>query len=1086
MMAEQTAQSPGGPSTQTILRRAHDGPQPLSFPQERLFLLDRIMPGLAAYNVPTLMRVRATLDGALLKQALDAIVARHEILRTTIRLIDGAPAQEISAQAEVELAVSDLGSLQPNEREAEADALLSAFAIRSFDLSSDVLLRAGLVHLAPDEDLLLIVLHHIGSDHVSSAILFRELDEIYTALSAGREPQLPELQIQYVDFARWQREQLDGPQLEELIEYWTRQLGGAPERLDLPSDRPRPSIQSYRGTLQEFTIGRELAQPLRAVARSNGVSTFMVLLAAFKTLLNRYTGVEDLVVGAPASGRHHEETTQLLGFFSNTLALRTDLSGDPTFTELLQRVKTTTLEAQIYQELPFEKLVETLNPQRSQSHSPLFQVLLGYDVSPAQPPKLAGTELEQLPVPGWQWSRFDLSIVLREMPDGSLHAQLEYATDLFDASTIERLIGHYRTLLEAVGHDRDQHLSQLPILTVHERDTMLSEWNATKRSYDRRCLHELVTDQADRSPEAIAVVSEQDRLSYRELETRSNQLARELIDAGVAVGSLVGMCLERSVDLLVAMLAVLKTGAAYVPIDPTYPPERAEFMLADAQAPVLITQSELLGVVDSRGASVICVDRDRSRIDGRPAEPVGIEVDPEQRAYVIYTSGSTGEPKGVEVTHRSVANLVSYMREWPGLCERDVVANLTTPAFDLSVPDWYLPLTTGARLLIVPREATLDGVELADWLARSGVTFVQATPTTWQLLVDASWTGSAALKIVCGGEALSHALAQELQSRCASLWHMYGPTETTVWSSVLKLEPGDGPPALGGPIANTRFYVLDAHRQPVPIGVAGELLIGGEGLALGYHERLELTAEKFVDDPFSPRAGARLYRTGDLVRWRENRTLEFLGRIDQQVKLRGFRIELGEVEAILDGHPDVSAAVAIVREDSPGDQRLIAYVVPAGERTVELEQLRRLCKAKLPPFMVPSGFVSLDAFPVTANGKLDRRALPAPDGARPAMARAYEAPQTPVEQTLVSIWSEILGVARIGLDDDFFDLGGHSLLAVKMLSRVQDSFELDLRLHSVFEHSTIRELAATIAAELLDAAGDDELSSLLAEVEASD
>ena len=463
-----------------------------------------------------------------------------------------------------------------------------------------------------------------------------------------------------------------------------------------------------------------------------------------------------------------------------------------------------------------------------------------------------------------------------------------------------------------------------------------------------------------------------------------------------------------------------------------------------------------------------------------------MEVDPEQRAYVIYTSGSSGEPKGVEVTHRSVANLVSYMRERPGLSERDVVANLTTPAFDLSVPDWYLPLTTGAQLLIVPREATLDGVELADWLARSGVTFVQATPTTWQLLIDASWTGSATLKIVCGGEALSQALAQELQSRCASLWHMYGPTETTVWSSILKLEPEDGPPALGGPIANTRFYVLDANRQPVPIGVAGELLIGGEGLALGYHDRPELTAEKFVDDAFSPSAGARLYRTGDLVRWRENGTLEFLGRIDQQVKLRGFRIELGEVEAALDAHPDVSAAVAIVREDSPGDQRLIAYVVPAGEQIVELEQLRRLCKAKLPPFMVPSGFVSVDAFPVTANGKLDRRALPAPDGARPAMARSYVAPETPVEQTLASIWSEILGVDRIGLDDDFFDLGGHSLLAVKMLSRVQESFDLNLRLPQVFEHSTIRELAAAIAAELLDAAGDDELASLLAEVEAPD
>jgi amino acid adenylation domain-containing protein len=1086
MTTERITQSPEGTPTQAIPRRAHDGPQPLSFPQERLFLLDRIMPGLAAYNVPTLVRVGATLDDGMLKAALDAIVARHEILRTTVRLIDGVPAQEVSAHGEVELAVSDLRSMQPQAREAEADAQLGAFATRPFDLSSDVLLRAALVHLAPDEDLLLIVLHHVGSDHVSSTILFRELDELYSAMSDGSEPALSELPIQYADFARWQREQLGGRQLEELVEYWSSQLAGAPERLDLPFDRLRPTVQSYRGKLREFTVSREHAQPLREIARHSGVSMYTVLLAAFKTLLHRYTGVEDLVVGAPASGRHHEETAQLLGFFSNTLALRTDLSGDPSFVELLQRIKATTLEAQIHQELPFEKLVEVLNPQRSQSHSPVFQVLLGYDVSPSQPPKLADTLLEQLPIPGWQWSRFDLSIVLREMPDESLRAQLEYATDLFDDSTIERLIGHYTTLLNAVGRDGDRRLSQLPILTAGERDTMLTEWNRTKRAYDRRCLHELVADQAERSPGAIAVVSGQDRLTYGELEARSNQLARELVEVGVGAGSLVAICLERSVDLLVSMLGVLKTGAAYVPIDPTYPPGRQEFMLADAKAPVLITHSQFLGAVDPRGAREICVDRDRARIDARPAEPLGLEVDPEQRAYVIYTSGSSGEPKGVEVTHRSVANLVSHMREWPGLSERDVVANLTTPAFDLSVPDWYLPLTTGAQLLIVPREATLDGVELADWLARSGVTFVQATPTTWQLLIDASWTGSATLKIVCGGEALSHALAQELQSRCASLWHMYGPTETTVWSSILKLEPEDGPPALGGPIANTRFYVLDANRQPVPIGVAGELLIGGEGLALGYHDRPELTAEKFVDDPFSPSAAARLYRTGDLVRWRENGTLEFLGRIDQQVKLRGFRIELGEVEAALDAHPDVSAAVAIVREDSPGDQRLIAYVVPAGEQIVELEQLRRLCKAKLPPFMVPSGFVSVDAFPVTANGKLDRRALPAPDGARPAMARSYVAPETPVEQTLASIWSEILGVDRIGVDDDFFDLGGHSLLAVKMLSRVQESLDLNLRLPQVFEHSTIRELAAAIAAELLDAAGDDELASLLAEVEVPD
>lgn len=1086
MTSQPDEPSTAGVPAQRIRRHAHEGPQPLSFPQERLFLLDRIMPGLAAYNVPTLVRVGATLDEGLLKRALDMILARHEILRTTIELVDGIPTQEVSVRAEVELTVSDLRSLQPAEREVKADALLSALAIQPFDLSNDVLLRAALVHLAPDEDLLLIVLHHIGSDHVSSAILFSELDELYAALSTGREPELAELPIQYADFARWQREQLEGAKLEELLAYWTKQLDGAPERLDLPTDRQRPSVPSYRGKLQEFTIATEHAQTLRTVARNNGVSTFVVLLAAFNTLLYRYTDVEDIVVGVPASGRHHEETARLLGFFSNTLVLRTDLSDDPTFSELLQRVKSTTLEAQIHQELPFEKLVEALNPQRSQSHSPLFQVLLGYDVAPSNAPQLAGTELEQLPIPGWQWSRFDLSIVVREIPDGSLRAQLEYATDLFEHSTIERLIGHYLTLLEAVGHDRGQRLSQLPLLTTQEHHTMLREWNETKLPYDRRCLHELVADQAERSPDAIAIASMQDRLTYSELDARSNRFARELIDAGVKPGSLVGMCMERSIELPVAMLAVLKAGAAYVPIDPTYPPVRQEFMLADAHAPVLITHSRFLGVVDPRGANVICMDRERERTGEHSAEPVGIAVDPESRAYVIYTSGSTGRPKGVEVTHRSVANLLAHMRERPGLSKHDVVANLTTPAFDLSVPDWYLPLTSGARLVIVPREATLDGVELADWLARSGATFVQATPTTWQVLIDASWKGSAALKIVCGGEALPRALAEELQSRCASLWHMYGPTETTVWSSIMQLESGDGPIPLGGPIANTRFFVLDSNRQPVPIGIGGELFIGGDGLALGYHERAELTAERFVKDPFSMGGKARLYRTGDLLRWREDGTLEFLGRLDQQVKLRGFRIELGEIEAVLDSHQDVSGAVALVREDNPGDQRLVAYVVPAGDSTVEAEQLRRLCKTMLPPFMVPSAFISLDAFPVTANGKLDRGALPAPDGSRPQLARVYVAAQTPVEEELVTIWSEILGVTRIGLDDDFFDLGGHSLLAVKMLSRVLESFDVDLYLNAIFEHSTIRELAGTITSALLDSADDDELSSLLAEVEGSE
>jgi amino acid adenylation domain-containing protein len=1068
-----------------IPRRSQDGPRPLSFPQERLYLLDRIMPGLAAYNVPTLVRVGATLDEALLQQALQTIVARHEILRTTIRLIDGVPMQEVGVPRQVELTVADVRSNPDAGREAEARLLLGELARRPFDLSHDLLLRVGLVHLRAEQDFLLIVLHHAASDHASSTLLFAELDAIYGALRGGSSPEIPELPIQYADYAEWQREQLSGSLLDDSLAYWTKQLAGAPDRLELPTDHPRPGAQSYHGALRQFTIGTTLAGRLRELARSQGVSTFMVLLAGFKTLLHRYTGAEDVVVGAPASGRHHEEIARLLGFFSNTLALRTDLAGDPSFSELLARVKVTTLEAQVYQELPFEKLVEVLNPERAQSHSPIFQVLLGYDVAPSEPTKLAGQPLEFMPIPDWKFARFDLSIVLREVPDGSLQAQLEYSSDLFEPQTIERLIGHFVTLLEAVTSGPGQRLSELQILTDDERGLMLDDWNATSETYDRRCLHELFSDVAERLPDVIAVVSGTQRISYGELDRRSNQLARELVGAGAGPRLLVGICHDRSVDLVIALFAVLKSGAAYVPIDPSYPPQRQAFMLADAEATILITQERYVGVVDARGGVVLCLDRDRDRIDAQPDEPLEIKSDPEQLAYVIYTSGSTGQPKGVEVTHRSVANLISYMRRAPGLGEQDVLANLTTPAFDLSVPDWYLPLSTGARLVIIPREATLDGVELADWLARSGATFVQATPTTWQLLVDAGWAGSSDLKIVCGGEALPPALAQKLLSRGASLWHMYGPTETTVWSSVLELESSETPVPIGGPIANTRFYVLDSSRQPVPVGVPGELYIGGEGVALGYRERPQLAAEKFLPNPFAARPGERLYRTGDLVRWRHDGKLEFHGRIDQQVKLRGYRIELGEIEAALAGLPAVSTAVAAVRELSPGDRRLIAYVV-AGVGTPDVDDLRRVLKTKLPPFMVPSTFVVLETLPVTANGKLDRGALPAPDGARPQLRPSFAPAETPMQQTLVSLWGEVLGVERIGIDDDFFDLGGHSLLAVKMLGRAQDAFGLEIYLGTLFDRPTIRDLAETLTVDLLDGTADGELESLLADVEAAE
>ncbi|MBA3806781.1 MAG: amino acid adenylation domain-containing protein [Solirubrobacterales bacterium] len=1063
-------------------RELDDGPRPLSSPQERLFLLDQIMPGLAAYNVPTLVRLSTTLEESLLRSALNVIVSRHEILRTRIRLIDGVPAQEVTPAAELELSVTDLRSHPQAEREQEAQRVLGELACRSFDLAGDVLLRAALVHMAEDEDLLLIVFHHVASDHASSGLLFAELDQLYCALRDGSEPSLPELPIQYGDFSRWQRERLAGPYLDEMVEYWSERLAGAPARLELPSDRARPSVQSHSGRLCEFELTPAQANPLRELARSQGASLFMVLLAAFKVLIHRQTGVEDIVLGSPVSGRQHEETASLLGYFSNTLALRTDLSGDPTFAALLERVKQSTLEARAHEELPFEKLVEVLNPDRNQSHSPIFQVLLGFDVAQQQP-TLAGCTLEQLPVPGWQWSRFDLSIILREREDGSLHAQLEYATDLFDESTIERLIGHYKTVLAAVASGPEQRLSELAILTGAERARMLVDWNETARDYDRRPLHEQFAAQAARAPEAIAIVSGEERITYGELDRRSSQLARELLDRGIGEGAIVAICLERSIDLLVSMLGVLRVGAAYVPIEPTYPPQRQELLLTDAGASMLITQERHLVMIAPRGTAVLCMDRDRERLAAHSDAALEFDVDPEALAYVIYTSGSTGEPKGVEIRHRSVANLLAEMRERPGIGEGDVLANLTTLSFDLSVPDWYLPLTTGARLAIIPREAALDGVELADWLTRTGATIVQATPTSWQMLVDAGWKGSEQLKIVCGGEALPRSLAEELLARGASLWHMYGPTETTVWSSVIELHPGEGAPALGGPIANTRLYVLDANRQPVPIGVPGELYIGGDGVARGYHERPELTSEKFVADPFAFGGTERLYRTGDLVRWREAGTLEFLGRIDHQVKLRGFRIELEEIEAVLGTHDDLAAAVVVVREDTPGDRRLVAYVVAARDRAPDEEQLRRLLKSKLPPFMVPSTFVTLESLPVTPNGKLDRVSLPAPDGARPELSRPYAAAQSPMEEALASIWCEVLSVERVGIDDDFFDLGGHSMLAVKMLARVRDSHGFELELGQVFEHTTIRELAGSAAGALLGEIDDSDLEELLAALE---
>jgi amino acid adenylation domain-containing protein len=1075
--AEQRILARGGGTR--ISRLGADERPPLSFAQERMFLLEQMRPGVSAYNVPRCLRVPGRLDPNALQRALDLVTSRHEVLRTAIVLTNGVPAQHVRSDARIVLEVHDLRSSP-----AEVDELVSRLAWQSFDLAEDVMVRAALLQL-DDHDLLVFASHHLASDHASGRILLGELAEGYAAALEGREPSLPELPIQYGDFSAWQRKRFDGPLLGELVDYWRGQLAGAPDRFDLPADRPRPPAKTYRGAEARFSLPSELVDSLRALARSHNASFFTVLLSAFYTLLHRYTDMEDIVIGAPISGRHHDETQPLIGYFSNTLALRVAVEDELTFVELLERVRAMTLDAFAHQELPFERLVESLNPQRDPSHTPVFQVLLSHDVAP-EPLMLGGMTLEPMPLSEWPWSRFDLSLGTQERLDGALDGVVEYSTDLFEPETIGRLIEHLTTLLEGIAAEPRRQIGKLPILPEGERRIVLEQWNDTERPVEGGCLHELVAAHAARAPERIAVEGSGTTLSYGELDERANRLAHHLQHLGVGAGDLVGICLDRVPATMVAILATLKTGAAYVPVEPTYPAERQAFMLDDAQAPVLVTQESLLEALPPHNGAVVCIDRDWTEIAARPATAPPATVDRDSLAYVIYTSGSTGRPKGVEIRHSSVVNLLASMRERPGLTEDDVVVNVTTPAFDLSVPDLYLPLVCGAKLVIASRETAQDPARLAGLLEDTGATLMQATPTTWRMLVEAGWEGRRELKIVCGGEALPRSLANELVGRGASLWHMYGPTETTVWSSVLPLQRGDGPPPIGTPIANTRFYVVDRHLQPVPIGIGGELLIGGSGLARGYRGRDELTAEKFLPDPFSSQPGARVYRTGDRMRLHPDGTLEFVGRIDHQVKLHGYRIELGEIEAALDAHPGVRQSVAIVHDDDAGGKRLVAYVVTENESDAAPDLLRRHLSASVPVYMLPSTFIRLDALPLTANGKLNTAALPRPDAEHSGLRAAYVAPSAPAEEVLAEIWATLLGVDRVGVNDDFFDLGGHSLLAVKMLARLHDAFGIELFLTTVFERPTLAALAEAVSSRVVADAGDDDLTLLLAELEAEE
>jgi amino acid adenylation domain-containing protein len=1025
--------------TAPIPKTPRDGDLPLSFGQQRLWFLHHLDPASTGFNMPLAVRFEGPLSPAALEQAVTEIVRRHETLRTTFTLSGSQPVQAISPPRPFNLPVVDVQDME------EVRRLLLAEVREPFDLANGPLWRLRLLKLAPEDHVVLLTMHHIISDGWSMRVLVRELAALY-----GGSP-LPPLPIQYADFAVWQRKELAG---EAQLGWWREQLAGELPVLELPLDRPRPPVQTFRGAKLPVTLPAEV---LRNLARGQGATLFMALLAGFMTLLHRYTRQTDLVVGSPVAGRNRSEIEGLIGLFINNLPLRADLAGDPAFTELLAQVRETTVGAYAHQDLPFEKLVEELKPRRDLARSPIFQVMLSLETAASEKESAAGLTLTPMEADIGA-SRYEWTFFLIDQGEG-IGGTLEYNTDLFDEATVRRMVGHWTRLLAAAADEPGEHISRLRLLSVEEEQQLLVGLNATARGYALdRPIHALIAEQAARNPDAPAVTCEGETLSYAELDGRANRLAWRLRELGVGPEVPVGIYLERSLDMPVALLAVWKAGGAYVPLDPAYPRERLAYMLEDSGAPVVLTEASLLPTVPESSALTVCLDR-----EGEGEDP-GVPAFPESLAYILYTSGSTGRPKGVQIPHGALVNFLESMRERPGLGASDRLLAVTSLSFDIAGLELYLPLLAGAEVEIASRALAADGPRLLSRLSEA--TVLQATPSTWRLLLGAGWQGGSNLKALCGGEALPPKLAREIAARAGSLWNMYGPTETTIWSAtrLVGSEAGEGPVPLGKPIANTAIYVVDSDLRPVPLGVPGELLIGGAGLARGYFGRPDLTAERFIPDPFGE-PGARLYRTGDLARWLASGELEFLGRLDHQVKVRGYRIELGEIEAALEQHPAVHAAVVIVREDLPGDQRLTAYVVgpaPSGE-------LRRHLRASLPEYMVPSAFVALPKLPLLPNGKVDRKSLPAPEAERPELAATFIAPKSRLEGVISEVWRSVLGVERVGVHDNFFDLGGHSLLMAEVHHKLRESLPDGLGSHlamvELFQYPTIASLARHLRPE---------------------
>jgi iturin family lipopeptide synthetase A len=1064
--------------TGAIGRVDRNGKLALSYSQERLWFINQLEPENVAYNAPAAVRILGPLELESLERTLREIVRRHESLRTRFLSVDGEAQQIIDPSLSVELPVTELSHLPELEREVEAQRLARQEARQPFDLARGPVFRAKLLRLASQDHVLVFNMHHIVCDAWSIGVLVREVSAIYNNFSNGQPSLLPELDIQYADFSAWQRELLSGPLLDEQLEYWKRKLA-AVEPLNLPTDRPRAGIQRPDGATTRFTVPKELTESLKVLSRKQTATLYMILLAAFQALLGRYSGQSDIAVGSPIAGRLRTETEALIGVFINTLVLRTDLSSQPDSMELLQQVKETTLEAYAHQDVPFERLVEVLLPQRDLTQMPLFQVLFVFQNVPFTALELGAAKMLPFDVDNGA-AQFDVTLMLEETSSG-MEGSIAYNKGLFDAATMRRMIEHYQMLLSGVVENPKQPIAWLPLLTANERKQVTEEWNRTEAQYPlNKCLHEIFEEQVERTPRAVAVVDEDRELSYEELNRRANQIAHYLRKLGVGPDVIVGLCMERSVEMVVGLLGVLKAGAAYMPLDPEYPAERLTYMLQDAQLKFLLTQERLQDIFAGFTGSMICVDTQRlgKILEESDANPDGSNVDPENLAYVLYTSGSTGRPKGVGMTQGPLCNLVAWQLISNSGPHRTL--QFTPLTFDVSFQEIFATLCSGGSLVLIGNDTRRDPAELWKVLCEREVERLFLPFIALQELAEAScaaeWEFTSLRTVITAGEQLKVTPAlQRFFDRLsvAILENQYGPTEChVVTAHRLQATSKEWPllPPIGKPIANDQVYVLDENNTPLPIGVPGGLYLAGAGLARGYLNRPDLTAERFVPNPFSVRGGERMYRTGDRVRWRADGDLEFIGRLDDQVKIRGFRIELGEIEAALREHGGVRQAVVIVREDQVGEKRLVAYVVPeqeheksgngSGRAELHISELREHLLGKLPEYMVPSAYVQMEELPLNHNGKVDRKNLPQPDTETPE--EKYVGPRNPTEETLCQLWQEVLRREHVGIHDNFFKIGGHSLLAARVAARMRESFKLDIPLRRMFESPTIAQLAEVI------------------------